>query len=237
MDPEFTALLREARNGDREASQRLLEENRGLLWSVARRFFGRGVEPDDLFQLAGIGFLKAVQGFDPDYGTMFSTYAVPKIAGEILRFLRDDGAVKLSRGMKERIALVGRARSGLEQRLGREPTVGELSAETGLSKEELALTEAAGTPACSLQAEQGEEGFSLEMALGDAGLEERMIERVALDQAIASLEERQRMVIALRFFHGLTQDRTARVLGISQVQVSRTERKALTCLREALREP
>ena len=108
-----------AKKGDKAASERLVEDNSGLIWSVARRFFGRGVEPDDLYQLGCLGFLKAVAGFDPGFGTQFSTYAVPKIAGEIRRFLRDDGTVKVSRGIKERALHIKNARCALEQRLGR----------------------------------------------------------------------------------------------------------------------
>ena len=111
-------LIRRAQQGERAASQRLVEENAGLIWSVARRYFGRGVEPDDLYQLGCVGFLKAIEGFDTGYGTQFSTYAVPKISGEIRRFLRDDGAVKVSRGIKEQAAKIRQARVVLEQRIG-----------------------------------------------------------------------------------------------------------------------
>ena len=124
---ETRALLRRAQTGDVQAAEQMVEENTGLIWSVARRFFGRGVEPDDLYQLGCVGFLKAMQGFDEQFGTCFSTYAVPKIAGEIRRFLRDDGAVKVSRSMKERAQGIRTARTRLEQTLGREPTLSELS--------------------------------------------------------------------------------------------------------------
>ena len=122
--------LQAAREGDREAAGRLLEENSGLIWSVARRYFGRGTEAEDLYQLGCLGFLKAIEGFDTAFGTRFSTYAVPKIAGEIRRFLRDDGMVKVSRGVKEQAARIQMAKTSLEQRLGREPTIGELSGQT-----------------------------------------------------------------------------------------------------------
>ena len=234
MKPDTLELIRLAQAGDRAAAERLTEENQGLIWSIARRFFGRGVEADDLYQLACVGFLKAVQGFDPDYGTRFSTYAVPKIAGEIRRFLRDDGAVKVSRGIKERYALLRQAREILNQRLGREPTLSELSAETGLDPEAIAQAEAALAPTESLQRECGDSGVALEQLLGDAGEEERLVERLALDQALGALEERERTVISLRFFHDLTQDRTARVLGVSQVQISRLERRAIGHLRELM---
>ncbi len=233
---EKLELLRAAREGDRDAAQRLVVENSGLIWSVARRYFGRGVDPDDLYQLGCVGFLKAVSGFDESFGTQFSTYAVPKISGEIRRFLRDDGSVKVSRSIKERAFLIRSARLRLEQSLGREPTLSELSADTGLSIEDIATAETATGPAESLQKETGEEGFTLEHVLGDYGQEERVIERVALAESIARLPEREQKVIALRFFHGMTQDSAARVLGVSQVQVSRLERKAVAALREIMTE-
>ena len=143
--------LRAAPEGDREAAGRLIEDNSGLIWSVARRYFGRGADPDDLYQLGCLGFLKAVEGFDETFGTRFSTYAVPKIAGEIRRFLRDDGIVKVSRSVKEQAAKIRQARLLLEQRIGREPKMSELSAETGLSPEEIAFAETATGPADSIQ--------------------------------------------------------------------------------------
>ncbi|MBR2831519.1 MAG: sigma-70 family RNA polymerase sigma factor [Oscillospiraceae bacterium] len=228
-------LLRLARAGDRDAAGRLIAENTGLIWSVARRYFGRGAEPDDLYQLGCVGFLKAVQGFDEGFGTRFSTYAVPKIAGEIRRFLRDDGAVKVSRTLKERANQVKTARTALEQRLGREPTLSELSEKTGLTAEDIASCETAVTAPESLQQESGEDGRSLERTLRSPEDEERLIEHVDLRRAIGELQERESMVILLRFYRGMTQDAAARVMGVSQVQVSRLERRALTALREKLK--
>ena len=226
--------LRAARTGDREAAGRLIEENSGLIWSVARRYFGRGADPDDLYQLGCLGFLKAVEGFDEDYGTRFSTYAVPKIAGEIRRFLRDDGIVKVSRGVKEQAAQIHSARQRLEQRLGREPTLSELSRETGLAPEDIAFAETATGPAESLQRESGEDGFTLELVLGDYGAEERLVEHVALRAVIEKLPEKERQVVALRYYHGMTQQSCARVMRVSQVQISRLERRAVERLREML---
>jgi RNA polymerase sporulation-specific sigma factor len=227
-------LLRAAQDGDREAAGRMVEENAGLIWSIARRYFGRGVEPEDLYQLGCVGFLKAIEGFDEAYGTRFSTYAVPKIAGEIRRFLRDDGTVKVSRGLKERAMVIRTARKSLEQTLGRDPTVGELSAHTGLTAEDIALAETATYPTESLQQPTGEDGFSLEQVLGDWTQEERLVEYVALRQAIERLPETERQVVFLRFYHGMTQQRASRVLQVSQVQVSRLERRAVKRLRELL---
>ncbi len=230
----FRAELRAAQSGDREAAGRLVEQNAGLIWSVARRYFGRGAEAEDLYQLGCLGFLKAIEGFDPDYGTQFSTYAVPKIAGEIRRFLRDDGMVKVSRTVKERAAQIYSARSRLEQHLGREPTLSELSREMGMTPEDIAYAEAATGPAESLQRESGEDGFTLELVLGDYGAEERMVEHVALRALIEKLPVRERQVLALRYYHGMTQQDAARVLHVSQVQISRLERRAVDALRNML---
>ena len=227
-------LIRAAQAGDRSAAEQLVVENSGLIWSIARRYFGRGTEPDDLYQLGCVGFLKAVTGFDLSYGTQFSTYAVPKIAGEIRRFLRDDGQVKVSRSLKERAAQIHQARTRLTGTLGREPAVSELAAELGLTPEEIAMAETATGMAESIQRESGEEGFSLEDVLCTDGMEDRILESLSLRNALAQLTERERMVIDLRYFHGLTQQKIAGLLGVSQVQVSRIEKKALTNLRTYL---
>ena len=224
-------LLRRARAGDSGAVSEALERNNGLIWAVARRYFGRGVEPEDLYQLGCVGFLKALRGYDEDFGTRFSTYAVPKIAGEIRRFLRDDGSIKVSRSLKEQAQTVRIARSRLEQTLGRDPVLSELSAETGLSPEEIAACETATASAESLQRESGEDGFTLEAVLRDPGAEERLLEQVALREAVARLPAQEREVILLRYFRGLTQEMTGRILKISQVQVSRAEKRAVTRLR------
>lgn len=231
MNCETTALIEKSRSGDRDASQRLVQENAGLIWSVAKRFFGRGVDPEDLYQLGCLGFLKAVANFDLNYGTQFSTYAVPKISGEIRRFLRDDGTVKVSRGLKERAASVRAAREKLIVDLGREPTLSELSELLGLLPEEIAEAEAATGYAESIQKQTGEDGFSLEDVLSDTQTEERLVEHIALHEAISRLDERQKAVISLRYFHGLTQEQIAGILGVSQVQVSRIEKKAIIQLR------
>ena len=223
-----------ARRGDREAAGRLIEENGGLIWSVARRYFGRGVEAEDLYQLGCVGFLKAIEGFDREYGTCFSTYAVPKIAGEIRRFLRDDGIVKVSRSVKEQAAKIQGARQILEQRQGREPSLSELAEATGLDAEEIAVALAATGPAESIQRSSGEDGFSLELVLGDYEAEDRMLEQVNLRALVEQLPDRERKVIALRYYHGLTQQSCAKVLGVSQVQISRLERRAMEALRSRL---
>ena len=234
MTEQTVDNLRRAKNGDKQAAETLIEENSGLIWSVARRFFGRGTEADDLYQLGCLGFLKAIEGFDESFGTQFSTYAVPKISGEIRRFLRDDGAVKVSRSVKEQAQRIKAIRTELEQRFGREPLISEIAAETGLTPEEIAFAETATGPAESLQRENGEDGFTLEHVLCDVNGEERMIEQVSLRYAIENLPEKEKKAIYLRYFHGMTQESAARVLGVSQVQVSRLERRAVDKLREVL---
>ena len=225
-------LLRAAQDGDRDACQRAVMENNGLIWSVVRRYYGRGVEADDLYQLGCLGFLKAVQGFDFTYGTCFSTYAVPKIAGEIRRFLRDDGTVKVSRSVREQAQVLYSTRERLRQELGREPALSELSEATGLTSEEIARTEIATDTPESLQRETAD-GLTLEGMLGTEAPEEAMVERIALRQAVDALPEKERTTILLRYFKGLTQQQTARILGVSQVQISRLERRGLQRLRES----
>ena len=225
-------LLEAAQRGDREACEEMIRENAGLIWSIVRRYYGRGAEPEDLYQLGCMGFLKAIRGFDIQYGTQFSTYAVPKIAGEIRRFLRDDGAVKVGRGLREQAMQILGARERLSHDLGREPVLSELAEATGLSAEEIAAAELAAAAPESLQQETAE-GLTLESTLHDGSTEEDLVERIALRGAIDSLPDQEKKTILLRFFKGLTQTQTARILRVSQVQVSRLERRALERLRAA----
>lgn len=235
MKSSMEVLLKRAKEDDQSAREQIILENSGLIWSVARRYFGRGVDSDDLYQLGCLGFLKAIDGFDLQYGTEFSTYAVPKIAGEIRRFLRDDGTIKVSRSMKERAVTIKIARQRLTGVLGREPTLEELSSDTGLSVQDIAVAENATAVTESIQRENGEDGFTLEDILTDGNLEESMIERISLREAVAKLPDREKMVILLRYYRGLTQDKTAQIIGVSQVQVSRIEKKALLLLRDFFR--
>ena len=225
-------LLRAAQEGDREACEQAVIENNGLIWSVVRRYYGRGVDPEDLYQLGCLGFLKAIQGFDFAYGTCFSTYAVPKIAGEIRRFLRDDGAIKVGRSLREQAQTLYTVRQRLRQQLGREPALSELSEATGWTAEEIAQVDLATDTPESLQRETAD-GLTLEGTLGTEAPEEGLVERIALREAIDHLPEKERMTILLRYFKGLTQDQTARILGVSQVQVTRLERRGLKRLRES----
>ena len=232
MSSSTLELLRAAQEGDRDACEQAVLENNGLIWSIVRRYYGRGVEPDDLYQLGCLGFLKAIQGFDFSYGTCFSTYAVPKIAGEIRRFLRDDGSVKVGRAIREQAQTLYSKREQLRHDLGREPALSELAGATGFSMEEIAQVELATDSPESLQRETAD-GLTLEGMLGTDAPEEGLVERIALREAIDHLPEKERMTILLRYFKGLTQERTARVLGVSQVQISRLERRGLARLRES----
>lgn len=233
MSAPAPELLSAAQAGDRAAEERLIVENSRLIWSIVRRYTGRGAEQEDLYQLGCIGFLKAIHGFDPDFGTQFSTYAVPKIAGEMRRFLRDDGTVKVSRTLRERSARIAQARTELSAALGREPVLSELAEYLTLEPEDIAVAETATASVTSLSAETGE-GLTLESVLGDEGMEDALVEQLDLRSAIARLPERERTVINLRYFRAFTQERTARVIGVSQVQVSRIERRAVERLRRML---
>ena len=230
---ELFALLERAQSGDDEACRQVLVENAGLIWSIVRRYYGCGVETDDLYQLGCIGFIKAVKGFDFTYGTQFSTYAVPKIAGEIRRYLRDDGTIKVGRTIREKGQVLWSARERLQSKLGREPKLSELSEETGMTAEEIASIDLATVAPESLQQETAD-GLTLESTLGTDGPEENLVEKIALREAIDTLPEREKMTILLRFFKGLTQEQTARILQVSQVQISRLERRAVGRLREIL---
>ena len=235
MTSDMRALLERAAAGDRGAEAQLIEENSGLIWSIARRYYGRGAEPDDLYQLACVGFIKAVRGFDPSLGNEFSTYAVPKIAGEIRRFLRDDGAVKVSRAVKERTVRLRRVQSELESKTGRSPTVSELAEAAGLTAEEVAACGQADGAGGSF--ERGRAGGGGGGGpLGGEGEGERTCLYLSLGDAVRSLPARDRQVLALRFSRDLTQQQVSRIIGVSQVQVSRIEKRAIQALREKLTE-
>ena len=225
-------LILKAKEGNEAAFEQIVRENSPLVWSIVKRFLGRGADADDLYQLGCMGLIKAVHGFDASLGNQFSTYAVPKITGEIRRFLRDDGTVKVSRTLKENAARIRRCASELCIRFGREATLSEISAETGLTAEEIAQAECATTQTTSLDREITEDGQTLEELLGNHGIEDNTLEYITLSQAIEKLNQRERVVIMLRFFRCMTQQQAARVMGISQVQVSRIERAALKNLRE-----
>ena len=233
MTVETPDLLALAQQGDREAAERILTANSGLIWAVVRRYYGRGVEPDDLYQLGCLGFLKAVQGFDRGYGTQFSTYAVPKIAGEIRRYLRDSGAIKVSRGIREKGLAIYSAREKLRVELGREPLLSEIEKDTGFTAEEIASAEIATAVPDSLQQENAE-GLTLESTIAGGEMEENLVEYISLRSAIDKLPDQERKTIFLRFYKGLTQQQCARILSVSQVQISRLEKRALEKLRREM---
>ena len=231
MNGQRLQELKLARSGDRETAGKLLEENSGLIWSVCRRFFGRGTDPEDLYQLGCLGFLKALEGFDPDYGTQFSTYAVPKIAGEIRRFLRDDGIIKFSRGAK---SLAARVRNELTE--DPDLTIDLLAEKLHASREELAAALASDSPIGSLDEALPDGSGNLFDRIGTESEEERSVRRLTLDAALGSLSDRERILVHLRYREEKTQTEVGRLLGISQVQVSRLEKKILSELRNRMQD-
>ena len=229
------ALLRRAHEGDKAARDTLVEENLGLVWSIVRRFTGRGVEAEDLFQIGSIGLLKAIDKFDPGYEVQFSTYAVPMITGEIKRFLRDDGMVKVSRSLKELSWKAYAVRERLERELGQEPSLSLIARELEVTMEELVMALDSGAEVESLQKTiyQGDgNDISLEDRLEErSGAQEQLLNRILLEETLDKLEARERQIIYLRYFEDKTQTEIARELGISQVQVSRMEKKILRIMR------
>ena len=235
MTEALKTRIRAAQEGDKAAMDALLQENTPLVWSVAKRFYGRGCEQEDLFQLGAIGLLKAVRDVDLSLPVEFSTYAVPKIAGEMRRFLRDDGPVKVSRTLKERAFLLRQVQTRLEAETGQSPHLSDLCRETGLSPEE--AMEALNAPRDTDSLDAAIPGQ--ERTLGEvlpAGGEGRVVESLALQEALSRLEPRLRQVILLRYMRDLTQQKIAVILGMTQVQVSRLEKKARLQLQAALGE-
>lgn len=232
------ALIQKAHEGDKEAREQLVKDNVGLVWSVVKRFYGRGTDAEDLFQIGSIGLLKAIDKFDLSYDVRFSTYAVPMISGEIKRFLRDDGMIKVSRSIKEMGVRVAAARETLSGLLGRDPTVDELADRLGVSREEVAASLEAGSQVESLYAPSGS-GDDNNLTLLDRVAEEReaheeLLDRMVLGQLLKALDRQQREIIIRRYFYNQTQTQIAKLLGISQVQVSRMERKILKEMRRML---
>lgn len=232
------ALITLAHQGDKAARDTLIEENIGLVWSIVRRFQNRGVETEDLFQIGSIGLIKAVDKFDPAYQVQFSTYAVPMIAGEIRRFLRDDGMLKVSRSLKELAGRIYSTKDALEKKNGREPTLYEVARELGVSQEDLVLDMEAATQVESLQ-QVIYQGEGNDISLMDKLEEEenqsdQVVNRLLLEDMLKSLEGRERQLIYMRYFQEKTQAAIAREMGISQVQVSRLEKKILGKLRKKM---
>lgn len=231
-------LIRRSQDGDKAARETLIEENLGLIHHVVKRFLGRGVEAEDLFQIGAVGLVKAVDRFDLSFGVRFSTYAVPMIAGEIKRFLRDDSMIKVSRSLKELAVKAARLREQLLMERGEEPGVDELARRLKVEPEELVQAMDSSIEVESLQkviCQGSSEGVSL-MERVEQGHDEQeeLLRRMLLEELLSSLEPRERRLIVLRFFYDRTQTQVAMELGMSQVQVSRLEKKILSALKEKM---
>jgi RNA polymerase sporulation-specific sigma factor len=231
-------LIRLSQQGDKEARDRVITENVGLVWSIVRRFMSRGHETEDLFQIGSIGLIKAIDKFDMSYDVKFSTYAVPMIMGEIKRFLRDDGAIKVSRSMKETAGKIRVIRERLGSLYGREPTLEEISKELNLAKEEVLMALESGAEVESLYKTiyqgDGNAIYLIDKLEQTNDESENMIDKLALRETIASLDEKDQELIRLRYFMNRTQTDIAKEMGISQVQVSRLEKKILLKMRERM---
>lgn len=238
---ETTVLIRQAQAGKRESREVLIEQNLGLVHHIVKRFLGRGYEAEDLFQIGVIGLMKAIDKFDTSFEVKFSTYAVPLIAGEIKRFIRDDGPVKISRTLKENGIKVKYARERLNMRLNREPTVEEVAKEAVLTAEEVVLAMEASIQVESIYKSvyqnDGNEIYMVDQ-LADKGKDEQesLLNHLVVNQLIRSLPEKEQKLIVLRYFQDKTQTEVAKILGISQVQVSRLEKRILLSLREKMME-
>ena len=231
-------LIQKSHEGDKEARARLVEENTGLVWCVVKRFYNRGVEMEDLFQIGTIGLLKAIDKFDLNYDVKFSTYAVPMITGEIKRFLRDDGMIKVSRSLKELSYKAYLCREKLQERFGREPSVTELAGELGVEPEELMAALDASSEVESLHKpiyqSDGQEVSLMARLPWRAEPEEEILDHLLLKELLGGLEKEERQLIYLRYFADRTQAQAGKELGISQVQVSRLEKKILKSMREQI---
>ena len=229
------ALIEKAHGGDKEARETLVEENMGLVYTIVRRFAGRGHEMEDLIQIGSIGLIKAIDKFNSAFDVKFSTYAVPMIAGEIKRLLRDDGMIKVSRSLKETAGKAYMVKEALEKKYGREPSLEEISEEIGASREDivLAMESAAEVESLHKTIYQGDgNAISLMDKLEEQGNpNEELLNHMVLNDVIQTLHEEERMLIRLRYFEDKTQMEVARALGMSQVQVSRYEKKILKKMR------
>ena len=230
------ALIRQSHDGDEKAREQLVEENIGLIWCIVKRFYGRGAEPEDLFQIGSIGLLKAIDKFDMTYDVKFSTYAVPMISGEIKRFLRDDGMIKVSRSLKELAGKVFLVKEELSDCYGRDPTVEEIAGKLGVSSEEVAASLEAGAQVESiyrpLSATEGEKGVLMDKLEEKSEAQEQLLNRLTLEKVMKDLAPQEKELILRRYFYNQTQMETAKALGVSQVQVSRLEKKCLKELRK-----
>lgn len=234
-------LFELARKGDKAAKEKIVSDNTGLVWSIARRFMGRGYDLEEIYQIGCIGLLKAIERFEFGYEVQFSTYAVPLISGEIKRFLRDNGMIKVSRILKQNGYKISRAREALAGKLGREATIEELANETGMQIEDIMMATEANREIESIYqtvyGHDGSEVYLVDKLANEAESElaaEGMMNRMLIEQAMGGLDEKQRKLIELRYFQDKTQTEVAKVLGISQVQVSRLEKKVLMQMRNCI---
>lgn len=232
------ALIQKSHQGDEEARAQLVEENAGLVWCIVKRFYHRGAEAEDLFQVGNIGLLKAIDKFDLSYDVKFSTYAVPMISGEIKRFLRDDGMIKVSRSLKELAYKAYICQEKLQEKWGRDPTVSEIAEYLHVEREELTMALDASTDVESLQKpiyqKEGQEIRLMDKLPEKEGGEEKILNHMLLTQLLTCLDKDERRLIYLRYFANQTQSQVGKELGISQVQVSRLEKKILKTLRERI---
>lgn len=232
-----TALIKRVQNGDAEAQDKLVENNMGLVYSIVKRYSGRGYDTEDLVQIGAIGLIKAIKKFDTKFNVCFSTYAVPVIAGEIKRFLRDDGAVKISRTLKETAIKGRRTEEELRRLLNRDPTIGEIAEKCGVDADTLTEAFDAAAPPASIYDsiyENGENEIRLLDTMAGDESEEKIINKVMAENILTSLKPRERQVIVLRYYKGKTQSEIARIIGVSQVQVSRIEKRILENLRKLM---
>ena len=233
---ETFALLEAAQSGDEEAGERVLRENTGLIWSVVRRYNGRGVETEDLYQLGCIGFLKAVKGFDLTYGTQFSTYAVPMIMGEIKRYLRDDGYVKVSRTTKTMSCKIAYYIDSIKNSEDRSPSIEEIAQKFGIEPQEVVFTmDSSKIPVSIYDKGDDEQGQSIYEKLTDGDPTDATIDKMLIKDSIEKLDERERKIVYMRYYKDKTQSEVAKVLNVSQVQVSRLETKIIEKLRESFK--
>lgn len=233
---EMSVLIGRAHAGDKEAREVLIEKNLGLVHHIVKRFLNRGVDAEDLFQIGCIGLMKAIDKFDLSYDVKFSTYAVPMISGEIKRFLRDDGMVKVSRTLKENGFKITKARERFQHEKGREPTLTEIAEMTGLSVEETVMAMDAGAEVesiyRSIYQSDGNEIYLVDQIAGKSNEKEEVLNHMLLRQLLSELEGEEKELIELRYFQGKTQTDVAARMGISQVQVSRLEKRILRRMRE-----
>ena len=238
---ETLKLIIDAQNGDREAEETLVVKNAALVKSIVKGYVGRGAEYEDLFQTGCIGLIKAIKGYNSQYEVRFSTYAVPMISGEIKRFLRDDGIIKVSRSFKENAVKIYRAQEKLKRETGREPTLSELSKECGLTEEEITQSlDAVREPISIYEPMYNSDGDSkmllVDTVASEEGTENKVIDKLLLQKLMQELTERERKILLLRFFRDNTQSEIAGMMGVSQVQISRIITKSLEKLRKSAEE-